>query len=689
MSARLTVALAGNPNAGKTTIFNALTGARQHVGNYPGVTVEKKEGVFERDGVTVTMVDLPGIYSLSAGSPEETVARRFLLDERPDLVVQVLDASNLERNLYLAVQIMELGLPMVLAFNMSDRARAGGLEFDLQRLSALLDAPIIQTVASRGEGMAELAAAVVAPARRHGEQHGLRHLSYGPDAEAGIALIEQALTEAGEPAALRRWTALKLFENDPELRARHAGPKVAAAVQSAQDAAHTRTGDTPEMLVAGRRYGFISGACTECVRGGIEWRHTRSDRADEILTHPVLGVPIFLALMYAVFYVTFTLGRPLTDGLDWVFRKLAATVSGFWPAGADSALESLLTDGVIGGVGGVLSFVPNIALLFAAIAILEDSGYMARAAFIMDRAMHRIGLHGRSFIPLLIGFGCTVPAILATRTLETRRDRLTTMLVLPLISCGARLPIYALLIPAFFPDRWQAPALWLIYLVGIALAVAAARLLRSTLLRGEADPFVMELPPYRAPTLRGVLIHMGERGWLYVRKAGTIILSISVVLWALTSFPRLPAVATQGMPADERAAAELAHSAAGRLGHALEPVLRPMGFDWRIGTAMIGAFAAKEVFVAQLGIVFAVGDTTAHADSLRSRLRAAYSPLSGFCMMLFMLIGLPCVATVAASRRESGGWGWALLQLGGLTVLAWAITTAVYQVGRLVGGPGI
>lgn len=682
MNRRLKVALAGNPNTGKTTIFNALTGARQHVGNYPGVTVEKKEGFFERDGVKVTLVDLPGIYSLNASSPEEIVSRRFLLEERPDLVVQVVDASNLERNLYLAVQVMELGLPMVLAFNMSDRARAHGIAFDLARLSSFLNAPIVPTVGSAGDGIEALARAVTGFAPRDGVP---AFLSYGSEVDEAVGSIARALDAAGVPAERRSWLALKLFENDPEIRGQWTDPAVTAAVQAAQAHAQRRFGDTPEMMVADRRYGFISGACTECVHGGAEWRHSRSDRLDEVLVHPVLGIPIFLVLMYAVFYVTFALGRPLMEGLDALFRWSAVRIEGLWPAGSESALKSLLVDGVIGGVGGVLSFVPSIVLLFGAIAVLEDSGYMARAAFIMDRAMHRIGLHGRSFIPLLIGFGCTVPAILATRMLETRRDRLTTMLVLPLISCGARLPIYALIIPAFFPDRWQAPALWLIYLVGIALAILGARLLRSTLLRGEADPFVMELPPYRVPTLRGVWLQMWERGWLYVRKAGTIILSISILLWALTSFPKMPKEEAQTLGPAERAAAGLAHSAAGRLGQALEPALQPMGFDWRIGTAMIGAFAAKEVFVAQLGIVFAVGDTGNGVDPLRQRLRAAYSPLSGFCMMLFMLIGLPCVATVAATRRESGSWGWALLQLGGLTALAWIVTTLVYQAGRLAG----
>ncbi len=344
-----------------------------------------------------------------------------------------------------------------------------------------------------------------------------------------------------------------------------------------------------------------------------------------------------------------------------------------------------MTDGIFGGVGGVVAFLPNIVLLFASISILEDSGYMARAAFLMDRLMQRIGLHGRSFIPLLVGFGCTVPAILATRTLESRRDRLTTMLVLPLMSCGARLPIYTLLIPAFFPEPARAPILWMLYLIGIGLAVVGAMTLRRTVFRGEAEPLVMELPPYRAPTARGVVTHMVERGWMYLRKAGTVILAISVVLWALTTFPRLPESAAAGLSADDARSAALTHSTAGRIGHFIEPALKPMGFDWRVGTAMIGAFAAKEVFVAQLGIVFAVGSTDADIASLRARLQKAYTPLQGFCMMLFMLVGTPCMATVAVTRRESGSWKWAVLQFGVLTAVACVLTLLAFQAGRLLG----
>ncbi|MCF7838849.1 MAG: ferrous iron transport protein B, partial [Candidatus Marinimicrobia bacterium] len=370
--------------------------------------------------------------------------------------------------------------------------------------------------------------------------------------------------------------------------------------------------------------------------------------------------------------------------IESLFTWVADGVTRWWPTGTDSWLLSLLVDGIIGGVGGVIVFLPNILLLFLAIAILEDTGYMARAAFLMDRLMHKIGLHGKSFIPMLTGFGCSIPAIMATRTLENRRDRLTTMLVIPLVSCGARLPIYALIIPAFFPPAWRAPMLWIIYVIGLTLAILCAKILRATLFKGESVPFVMELPPYRLPTLKSVALHMWERAGLYLKRAGTLILGVSVILWALTSFPKTDR-ADARLSAEEQQAAALSQTIAGRIGHGLEPVIKPLGFDWRIGTAMIGAFAAKEVFVAQLGIVYSVGEADEESEPLRDKLRANYPPLVGFCIMLFMLISMPCMATCAVMRRESNSWKWALFQLGGLTLLAYLVTLVVYQAGMLLG----
>ncbi|MBW2018056.1 MAG: ferrous iron transport protein B [Deltaproteobacteria bacterium] len=735
MKHKIVVALAGNPNSGKTTIFNELTGARQHVGNYPGVTVERKEGFRRHGDIELQIVDLPGTYSLTAYSAEELVARNFIIDEKPDVVVDIIDSSNLERNLYLAVQLMELGVPLVLAFNMSDMAKAREHEFDIEKLSRFFGARIVETVGNKGTGMNDLLDAIIETATEdvvadashkkerpltgslssqasiRGSHHSVPVMNYGREIEEEVAKIEPLIqtnrSVAGKYDA--RWLAVKLLENDKELRAKVVSPEVNEQVEKSVARIEKVLGESAETAIAGARYGFISGACQEAVRSTIEIRHTLSDRIDSVVTNRVLGIPVFLGLMYLVFYLTFTLGDPPMGWIEGFFGWLGGAVEGWWPAGSESLLKSLLVDGIIGGVGGVIVFLPNILLLFLAIAILEDSGYMARAAFIMDRLMHKIGLHGKSFIPMLIGFGCSVPAIMATRTLENRRDRLTTMLVVPLMSCGARLPIYALIIPAFFPQVWHAPMLWIIYMIGIALAVLSAKLLRSTVFKGESVPFVMELPPYRMPTIKGVLIHMWERGWLYLKKAGTIILGISILLWAMTTFPALPGeekarfeherkIIQADNAVDEKelagrlvaidnaeAEAALQHSIAGRIGHAMEPLLKPMGFDWKIGTALIGAFAAKEVFVAQMGIVYSVGEADEESETLREKLKNNYSPLVGFCIMLFCLISAPCMATIAITKRESNSWKWALFQLGGLTALAYVVTTMVFLGGNLFG----
>ncbi|MCX7817982.1 MAG: ferrous iron transport protein B [Kiritimatiellae bacterium] len=681
------IALAGNPNVGKTTLFNRLTGSRHRVANYPGTTVETREGRLRAAPADVVVVDLPGTYALGGYTDEERVARAALTEPPPDLVVQVVDASNLERNLYLTMQLFEAGLPVVLALNMSDAAAAQGIEVDRAALEAALGIPVVPTVAHEGRGVPELAATICRVLRQPSPPRG-RSPVYDEAIERAVENLAATVVRPrrpAEPPQVVRWRALLLLEHEgttgePALH----DPEVAAAVERARRQVTAASGATVAERLAAARYANIAQVCALAVRRQQEPNVTRSDRLDRVLAHPVWGAPVFLAVMYAMFTLVFRLGDPPMRWLEARFEQAGAAIRALWPDGRALWVESLLVDGVLAGVGGVLAFVPNILLLFGAIALLEDSGYLARAALLSDRLMRRIGLHGRSFIPLLIGFGCTVPAILATRTLETRRDRLTTMLILPLISCGARLPIYSLLIPAFFPPRARAPMLFGLYLTGIALAVLAAMVLRRTVFRGDPEPLLLELPPYRRPSARAVLAHMLDRGWMYVRKAGTLILAISMVLWALTRFPRPPAGALEGRSSAEARAAALAHSAAGRVGRAIEPLLRPMGFDWRIGTAMIGAFAAKEVFVAQLGIVFAVGEDD--PAPLRERLQAAYPPRTGLCMMLFMLIGTPCMATVAVTRRESGSWRWAMLQFGGLTALAWLVTTAVNQILRLLGG---
>ncbi len=676
---KLTIALAGNPNSGKTTIFNLMTGMHQHIGNYPGVTVEKKEGICFHKGFELEIVDLPGTYSLTAYSEEEVVARNFIIEQKPDVVINVIDASNLERNLYLTVQMMELNVPLVLAFNMSDIAMQKGLVFDIEKLSMLLNVRIVQTIGNRSKGIEELLDAAIAAA-----QEPVKNLAslikYGSEIEGEIDKLSQRFSELRE----NRWLAIKLLEQDSDVIKHLRNEEIIIAAAESIMRLKKIFGEEPEIIIADRRYGFISGACQETVKNTIESRHSRSDMIDAVVTHRVWGLPIFIGLMYVVFDLTFRLGEWPMAWLEMFFGWLGRFTGSFWPAGSESLIKSLLIDGIIGGVGGVVSFLPNILLLFAAIAILEDTGYMARAAFVTDRFMHKIGLHGKSFIPMLIGFGCSVPAIMACRILENRRNKITTILIMPLMSCGARLTIYALLIPAFFAEKWRGPVMWLIYFTGIIIAVIAAKVLRLTILKGEAIPYVMELPPYRRPTLKSILIHMWQRGEMYLKKAGTTILVISIILWAAAKFPPMKKSELADMNPGQVQTAMLKNSIIGRIGTAIEPVFRPLGFDYKIATALIGALAAKEVFVAQMGIVYSV---TEHDDAsvLQQKLRNDYTPLQGLCIMLFCLISAPCIATTAITRLETGHWKWALLQFGGLTVIAYVFTFVVYQGGRMLG----
>jgi ferrous iron transport protein B len=692
MDKKIKVALAGNPNSGKSSIFNMLTGAHQHVGNYPGVTVEKKEGICKYAGFEITLVDLPGTYSLTAYSTEELVARNFITEERPDVVVDIIDASNIERNLYLATQLIEMDVPLVLAFNMSDIAEQKGLQFDTEQLSRLLEAMIVPTVGSKSKGKTELLNAIVETSRQDKRQR-IHKVNYGQEIEQELAEIESLINNKEQQLAQMygsRWLTVKLLECDSDITAKIQSQEVLDAIEASTEHLKDIFRDEPEIIMADRRYGFISGACQETIKSTVESRHSTSDMIDAIVINRILGLPIFLILMYLVFFSTFKIGEYPMGWLEQFFGWAGKIITGFWPTGSQSWLMSLLVDGVIGGVGGVLVFLPNILLLFLAIALLEDSGYMARAAFIMDRVMHKIGLHGKSFIPMLIGFGCSVPAIMGTRILENRRNRFTTIMVIPLMSCGARLTIYALIIPAFFTEKWRGPMLWLIYLIGILLAIVCIKVLRLTVFKGETTPFVMELPPYRMPTLKSVCIHMWHRAWMYLRKAGTIILAVSIILWMASSYPKPDEKSLADLSPQQAQQKKLEYSVIGRLGRVIELALRPLGFDWKIGTALIGATAAKEVFVSQLAIVYAVSSREAQgfgaeksAQSLREKLQANYTPLTGFCIMLFCLIATPCVATMAMTKQETNSWSWALLQFFGLTALAYVITLIVYQLGSL------
>lgn len=744
MKENLTIALAGNPNAGKTTIYNALTGARQHIGNYPGVTVEKKESTITYNNQHLKIIDLPGTYSLTAYSVEEVVARNVIINEKPDVVVDIIDSSNLERNLYLAVQLMELRIPLVFVFNMKDMAQEMGIKIDIKSLSHLFGVPIVETVGSKGDGVKNILDEAIKAAKVPDIKYPV--ITYDKVIEKYVNSVEELIKQHSTNIENynTRWLAVKLLEGDKDVMQVVPSPIVAEEVKRAEIEIDKMLGDSPETAIASARYGFISGACQECVTTTVEARHNMSDAIDSVLVNRVLGIPIFLGLMYLVFQLTFTLGDPFMGWIEQFFGFLGDKASVLI---THDLLRSLVVDGIIGGVGGVIVFLPNIIFLFIAIAVLEASGYMARVAFIMDKVMHKIGLHGKSFIPFLIGFGCSVPAIMATRTLDNQRDRILTMLVTPFMSCGARLPIYLLIIPAFF-DKNQALVLWVVYLIGIVMAIIVAKILGMTVLKGESAPFVMELPPYRIPTLKGVLMQMWERSWLYLKKAGTIILFVSIVMWSLTVFPLFPeekvAEYEKGLPELEQvveeksaelaeigyvimtdenmqeaesvnsklsdrelakaekiaaeleaasmqieeinnkvAEAELEYSAAGRIGKFIEPVLTPIGFDWKIGTALIGAFAAKEVFVAQMGIVYSLGEAGEDSEALRDKLRENYSPLVGFAIMVFALLSAPCMATFAIVKRESNSWKWAFLQFFGMTVIAYIVTLIIYQTGRL------
>ncbi len=700
------IALAGNPNCGKTTIFNSLTGANQKTGNYPGVTVEKKEGSYNFKQSKYQVIDLPGIYSFSTNSPEEVIARDVILEEKPDLVVNIIDTSNLERNLYLTVQLMEMEIPYLLVFNMWDEVQKRGCNIDLKKISEAFGAEIISFVGHKGIGVDQLKEKIFT--NMGFKRRNLLHYSH--ETESLIAEIEnviKASTKAYENIP-DKWFAVKLIEKDSRITTMiNNYGNIKEEVDLRIEHFEKKTDEGSDIYIAEQRYGFISGVCQKYVRNNVELRHSVSDKIDAVLTNKVLGLPIFIALMYLVFKLTFVVGDPLMGWIESSFELLSGFIEGFWAEGSESLLKSLILDGVIGGVGGVVVFLPNIILLFLAIAILEGTGYMSRAAFIMDRIMKSIGLHGNSFIPMLIGFGCTVPAIMATRTLENRKDRFTTLLVAPLMSCGARLPIYALIIPAFFPSVMQAKVLAIIYFSGIALAILLAKLLRSTIFKGETETFIMELPPYRIPTLRSILMQMWSRAMIYLKKAGTIILAISIVMWVLVTFPRTDKFAEYYAEQEtllrkqnltekvlnekleelqmKQQSDELAYSITGRIGKALEPALKPLGFDWKIGAAMIGAFAAKEVFVAQLGIVYSVGEADEESQTLRDKLKENYTPLIALSIMLFALISAPCMATIAVTKRETNSWGWALGQLAGLTLTAYIVSLLVYQIGKLMG----
>lgn len=673
----LRIALAGNPNSGKTTLFNKLTGSHQKVGNYAGVTVDTKEGRLIHKGREIILYDLPGTYSLTAYSLDEIIARDFVLDQKPDLIINVLDATNLERNLFLCLQFQELGIPMVAALNIIDQAESMGLAIDDRQLSRLFDLPIVRTVGPKGQGLEALLDAAIARAEAPPSPAPAR---YSAELEAVIRDLVRVLEE--DPAfALQfpsRWMALKLLEKDTDARKKLAGHaqagRVEVTLQRGILALEKGQGRDCEILVSEARYGFIHGAARETVRRQAA-TVTLTERIDSILLNRVLGLPLFLVILWGIFQATFTLGAYPQGWLEDFFAWSADSLRSAMDPGL---LRSLLVDGIIGGVGGVLSFIPLVILLFLFISFLEDTGYMARAAFVMDKFLHIFGLHGQSFLPMMLGFGCSVPAIMAARTLKSTKDRIVTILVTPFMSCGAKLPVYVLLAGAFFAENAGAVVLS-IYLVGVFLALGSSWVLRKTVLKGETTPFVMELPPYRMPTLRSVAWHVWDKSSQYFRKMSTVIMAASVLIWALTTFPQAP----EGTPGREA----MAQSAAGVVGRFIEPAVAPMGFDWKVGIATITGFAAKEVVVSTFGILYAVGDEVTEEDEpLRAALQSdpVFAPLTAYVLMLFTLILAPCFAAQATIKAELG-WKWLGFYVLMSIVVSWTLCTAVFQIGRFLG----
>jgi ferrous iron transport protein B len=723
---RLRIALAGNPNSGKTTIFNNLTGTRQKVGNWPGVTVEKKEGHVAYHAYDLTIVDLPGTYSLTPFSIEEVVARDYLLDERPDVVVDIIDASNLERSLYLATQIRELDCKVLFALNMADVARSRGMKIDARTLSQLLDVPVVFTIGNRSEGMDALLWEAIRLAETPVELPRARRVKYSQDIEEAILRLQQLLTKNPIEARLSynpRWMAIKLIEDDAIVKKRLAAEAAPAAgntilkeTESLRRRLTDRFDEDPQIVMTDERYGFIAGIVREVQTSTARQRADISRSIDLVLTHRLLGFPIFIFFIWAMFQLTFTLGDYPVQWIEALVAWISGTAAALMPEGI---AKSLVVDGVIAGVGSVIVFLPNILILFFCIALFEDTGYMARSAFLMDKIMHLIGLHGKSFIPMLMGFGCNVPAIMAARTLESEKDRILTILITPFMSCSAKLPVYVVLAGAFFGTR-AGSVIFAVYLLGIVLSILTGRIFRSTLLKGADAPFVMELPPYRMPMLKSLMIHMWDRSKMFLRKMGKIILLGSVAIWFLSSFPRdatvardyaqkraAIAAAAQAQERDaalsdrrrfeeaaERAAADLLrqekidqtrNSFIGRIGRFLAPAFAPLGIDWRGGVALVTGFVAKEIVVSTLGVLHAVGEEGGEDALGKALLAAGMTPLSALAMMVFVLLYLPCLATTAAIRRETGSTRWMLFSIAYSTTVAWVTACLVYQGGRLFG----
>ena len=712
----INVALVGNPNCGKTSLFNIASGAHEHVGNYSGVTVDAKEGFFDFQGYHFRIVDLPGTYSLSAYTPEELYVRKHIIEETPDVIINVADSSNLERNFYLTTQLIDMNVRMVIALNMYDELESSGNKLDYIKLSQLIGVPMIPTVCRRGEGIDQLFHVIIGiyeggdflsqkgeirseiledlrdwhktyvPDHEfgsHKEEEDARprgymrhiHINHGPELERSIEEVKKAISQNEDirHKYSTRFLSIKLLENDKEIEnfiSTLPNGKEIIAIRNKETLRIRKVmNEDSEQAITDAKYGFITGALKETFTDNHLEKEQTTRVIDSIVTHRIWGYPIFFLFLYIMFEGTFVLGDYPMQGIEWLVDQLGNLIRNNM---AEGPLKDLLIDGIIGGVGGVIVFLPNILILYFFISILEDSGYMARAAFIMDKIMHRMGLHGKSFIPLIMGFGCNVPAIMATRTIEDRKSRLITMLVNPLMSCSARLPIYLVMIGAFFPTC-ASFLLLCIYTAGILLAVIMARIFSKFLVKGEDSPFVMELPPYRMPTSKSIMRHTWEKGAQYLKKMGGIIMIASIIIWFLGYYPQHDAY--------ENVAEQQENSYIGQIGKAIEPVIKPLGFDWKLGIGLISGVGAKELVVSTLGVLYTnEGDV----ENVNLSNRIPITPLVALAYMLFVLIYFPCIATFAAIKQESGSWKWAIFTAGYTTGLAWLVAFTVFQIGSLI-----
>lgn len=686
-SKTINVALVGNPNCGKTSIFNVAAHAHERVGNYSGVTVDEKVGSFEFNGYKFNLIDLPGTYSLSAYSPEELYVRKHIMEKAPDIILNVIDSSNIERNLYLTMQTIDMDIRMVMALNMFDELKQSGDKLDYQTLGSLLGVPIVPTVGRTGEGINQLFQKIIDVYEGTDSTSHHIHINHGIELESQIKILRDKIYEYGFAGKMStRFLAIKLMENDSQMEkfvlSSPNGKEIIELRDEIKQSWQKKSNSDIEASITDAKYGFIRGALKEVyVKNDEQKQNHLTDAIDAIVTNKYLGYPVFLLFMFITFFATFFIGQYPMDWIDSLFGWLGDSVGSLMN---DGPLKSLIVDGAIGGVGSVIVFLPNILILYLFISFMEDSGYMARAAFIMDRIMHKMGLHGKSFIPMIMGFGCNIPAIMATRTIEDRKSRLITMLIIPLMSCSARIPVYLILVGAFF-SKYAAIILLGLYMLGMIMSIIMAKLFSRFVIKGESTPFVMELPPYRMPTFKNVFRHTWEKGKQYLKKMGTIILGASVIVWALGYFPNHD---TYSNPQQQ-----LENSYMGMIGKTIEPVLAPCGMDWKQSVSVLTGLAAKEVVASTMGVLYSANETEAEQvdiDSDDGALRISKSirnnmtPLSAMSMLIFVLLYMPCLASIIAIKGESGKWKWALFVVVYTIALAWVSSTLVFQLGSLI-----